>query len=156
MPVRLPVQRLQHVADLPVPAYQTPGAAGLDLVADTFDFGDGSFGYSCVLQPGHRILAMTGIHVAIPEGHVGLVCPRSGLALRHGITVLNAPGIIDSDFRGEIGVLLVNLGTAPFHAESGMRVAQLVLTPVAIAEVEVVSELPQTARGRGGFGSTGT
>jgi dUTP pyrophosphatase len=155
MIARLPIRRLPHAADLALPGYQTPGSAGLDLTVDTFDFGDGTSGYACELAPGQRVLALTGVFAAIPEGMVGLVCPRSGLALRHGVTVLNAPGIIDSDYRGEIGVILVNFGATVFHAESGVRIAQLVLVPFARVEVHEVPELPDTSRGSGGFGSTG-
>ena len=155
MIARVFVKRLAHAADLPLPAAQTAGAAGLDLVADCFDLGDGARATRVELGPGQRVLAKTGLCVAIPDGHVGLVCPRSGLALRHGVTVLNGPGIIDSDFRGELGVLLVNLGQDVFVAERGARIAQLVVTPLSGARIELVSELPPTARASGGFGSTG-
>jgi dUTP pyrophosphatase len=155
MAIKLAVKRLGGEGGLALPAYQTSGAAGLDLVADRFVVGDGPAAAACDLAPGGRVLVLTGIAVAIPAGHAGLVCPRSGLALRRGLTVLNAPGVIDSDFRGELGALIVNLGQAPQRLERGMRAAQLVIVPVAAASVEEVTELPDTARGAGGFGSTG-
>jgi dUTP pyrophosphatase len=155
MTLTLAVKRAPGAAELPLPAYQTEGSAGLDLRAEAFDFGGGSAGYACDLAPGKRVLALTGLHVAVPEGHVGLICPRSGLALHHGITLLNAPGVLDADYRGEVGVVLVNHGSKPFLCESGMRVAQLVIVPCPHAELAVVDELPATGRGSGGFGSTG-
>ncbi|MDI3282083.1 dUTP diphosphatase [Polyangium sp. 15x6] len=134
-------------ADVPLPAYQSAGAVGLDLCAAVVE--DVSIG------PGQRKLVPTGVRVAIPEGYEGQVRPRSGLALKHGITVLNAPGTIDPDYRGELMVLLVNHGDAPFVVRRGERIAQLVICPVARAELVVVESLDETARGEGGYGSTG-
>lgn len=141
----------------PLPAYQTAGAAGLDLRARCFvEAGRGDEGVATyVLAPGRRVLALTGLRVAIPSGFVGLVCPRSGLALHHGVTLLNAPGVIDADYRGEIGVILVNHGQQPFACAVGERVAQLVVVPVAVASLQSVEALPGSERGEGGFGSTG-
>jgi len=139
----LDVRRLDP--DLPLPAYAHPGDAGLDLfAADT-----------TTLQPGERALIPCGIAVAIPEGHVGLVHPRSGLAVDHGLTVLNAPGTIDAGYRGEIKVLLINLGQAAAEIRHGQRIAQLVLMRVGTADVREVDRLDTTPRGKGGFGSTG-
>ncbi|MFT3773031.1 MAG: dUTP diphosphatase [Minicystis sp.] len=134
-------------ADLPVPSYQTEGAAGLDLPAAIVD--------PVTIAPGARALVPTGWAVAIPPGHEGQVRPRSGLALRHGITVLNAPGTIDADYRGELKVLLVNHGDQPFVVRRGDRIAQLVICPVVHAELREVEALDATARGDGGYGSTG-
>ena len=134
--------------DLPVPSYATVGAAGADLHADTG-------GGTVTLAPGARALIATGLHVALPAGYELQLRPRSGLALEHGVTVLNAPGTIDADYRGPLGVLLVNHGDAPFEVTHGMRVAQAVLAPVAIASFAEVATLSRTARGSGGFGSTG-
>jgi dUTP pyrophosphatase len=141
----LPVLRLPHAADLPLPTYQTEGAAGLDLRADE----------ACTLAPGERRLVPTGIAVELPPGHEGQVRPRSGLAARHGIGMVNAPGTIDHDYRGEVGVLLVNLGGEPFQVRRGDRIAQLVVAPVVRVEVRLVEALSETGRGDGGFGSTG-
>jgi dUTP pyrophosphatase len=141
----LVVRRLREEAVVPERAY--PGDAGLDLV-------------SCerlVIEPGERAVVGTGIAVAIPEGHAGLVVPRSGLAARHGIGIVNAPGLVDSGYRGELRVVLVNTDrAASFTVEPGMRIAQLVLVPVSIAEPVEVDVLPETARGMAGFGSSGT
>ena len=134
-------------ADVPLPAYQSTGAVGLDLCAAVVE--DVSIG------PGERKLVPTGVRVAIPEGYEGQVRPRSGLALKFGITVLNAPGTIDPDYRGELMVLLVNHGDAPFVVRRGERIAQLVICPVARAELVVVETLDETTRGAGGYGSTG-
>jgi len=133
--------------DLPLPTYQTAGAAGLDLAAAVTE--------AVVIRPGERRLVPTGIKVAIPEGYEGQVRPRSGLALRHGIGIVNAPGTIDSDFRGEIGVVLVNHGAEPFTVTRGARIAQLVIAEVARVDVEAVARLDETDRGTGGYGSTG-
>jgi len=139
----LDVRRLDP--DLPLPGYAHPGDAGLDLhAADT-----------TTLRPGERALIPCGIAVAIPEGHVGLVHPRSGLAVDHGLTVLNAPGTIDAGYRGELKVLLINLGQDTVEIRHGERIAQLVLLPVALVDVREVDRLDATARGAGGFGSTG-
>ncbi len=142
--VRVPVQRLDPAVPLPAAAH--PDDAGLDLHAAE----------SVELAPGARALVPTGIAVAIPAGYAGLVLPRSGHALRLGVTVLNAPGLIDPGYRGEVKVLLVNHGPAPVTFARGDRVAQLVVVPVASARLEPVTELPPAGRGPGGFGSTGT
>jgi len=137
-------------ADLPVPAYATPGSAGLDLCA--------AVEAELVLPPGERALVPTGFAVAIPPGHEGQVRPRSGLALHAGVTLANAPGTIDSDYRGELAVILVNLGREPFRLRRGERIAQLVIAPVAqpaLKEVGSAAELGETGRGSGGFGHTG-
>jgi dUTP pyrophosphatase len=130
-----------------LPAYQTAGSAGLDLAADVSE--------PLTIPPGDRRLVPTGLAIALPPDHEGQVRPRSGLALKHGITVLNAPGTIDEDFRGELGVVLVNHGPEPFTVERGMRIAQLVVCPVTRVEVSLVEELDDTERGAGGYGSTG-
>ena len=140
--------RIEIVRDdptLPLPAYAREGDAGLDLTAAA----------TVTLAPGGRRLVPTGLRVAIPSGHAGLVLPRSGLALRTGVTVLNAPGTIDSDYRGEVRVLLVNLGPESFTVTRGMRVAQLLFVPVARVVPQPVTSLGQTSHGEGGFGSTG-
>lgn len=143
--LRLP----HHDPALPLPAYATAGAAGADLTACLPDRG------ALRLPPGARALVPTGLALAIPPGWEGQVRPRSGLALRLGVTVANAPGTIDADYRGELGVLLVNLGADPAEIRHGDRIAQLVLAPVARAGFRAVSALADTARGGGGFGSTG-
>lgn len=145
-PVLLPVTRVVG-ADLPLPAYQTEGSAGMDLCA--------AVEQDETLSPGEWRLISTGLRIAIPEGFEGQVRPRSGLALKHGVTVLNAPGTIDSDYRGEVKVALVNHGKEPFVVRRGERIAQLVICPFARAEWQLVSELDDTARGHGGYGSTG-
>jgi dUTP pyrophosphatase len=133
--------------DLPLPAYASPGAAGLDLRASLADDAE--------LRPGERRVIPTGLAMELEPGWEGQVRPRSGLALNHGVTVLNAPGTIDSDYRGELRVLLVNFGDASFVIRRGDRIAQLVIAPVVTAEVELATELSPTARGEGGFGHTG-
>ena len=143
----LRIQRLPHAAGLDLPAYQTPGAAGMDLRA--------ALDAPLVLQPGQRAAVPTGLRMAIPTGWEGQVRPRSGLAFRHGLTVSNAPGTIDADYRGEVKVLLINLGTEPVELSRGMRVAQLVLARAPQARVVEVADLDDTERGAGGFGSTG-
>ncbi|HZY04184.1 MAG TPA: dUTP diphosphatase [Anaeromyxobacteraceae bacterium] len=130
---------------LDLPSYQTPGAAGLDLCADE----------AVTLAPGERRLVPTGVAVEIPPGYEGQVRPRSGLALRHGVGMVNAPGTVDADYRGEVGVLLVNWGRQPVEIARGDRIAQLVVAPVERAEVQLVDRLGRTDRGGGGFGSTG-
>jgi dUTP diphosphatase len=147
--VRVRILRLPHADGLPLPAYQSKGAAGLDLVAalDTQ--------HPLTLAPGARALVPTGLILELPQGYEAQVRPRSGLALNYGITVLNSPGTIDSDYRGEVGVVLANLGHAPFEIRRGERVAQLVVTPVTHAELVEASGVSGTARGDGGFGSTG-
>ena len=150
MDVKLPIQRLPNGNGLPLPSYQSADAAGLDLVAAVPEDAP------LTLAPGVRALVPCGIAIALPRGFEGQVRPRSGLAVRHGITVLNTPGTIDADYRGEVMVLLVNLGTEPFVVTRGMRIAQLVVAPVARAAVVEVAGLDATVRGAGGFGSTGT
>ncbi len=141
----LKILRLPHGTDLPLPAYATAGAAGMDVVAaETID-----------LPPGARHAVATGFALAIPDGFEVQVRPRSGLALRHGITCLNTPGTIDSDYRGEVKVILANLGQEPFRVVRGERIAQLVPAAVTRADWVEVADLDDTARGSGGFGSTG-
>lgn len=147
--ISLGVVRLPHGADLPLPAYQSDNAAGLDLLAAV------AAENPLTIAPGEWAAVPTGLAIALPEGTEGQVRPRSGLARSHGITVLNAPGTIDADYRGEVQVLLVNLGRVPFAVERGMRIAQLVIAPVMRAEVTERDNLSQTERGSGGFGSTG-
>ena len=141
------LQRLPHGADLPLPAYETEGAAGLDLRA--------AIGESFSLAPGERALVPTGLAMQLPVGFEGQVRPRSGLAVKHGVTVLNAPGTVDSDYRGEVKVPLINLGQEPFAIARGDRIAQMVIAPVTRAVLTEVAGLDATARGAGGFGSTG-
>ena len=145
--ITLLLQRLPHGADLPLPAYETEGAAGLDLRA--------AIGGPVTLAPGERALIPTGLAMQLPEGFEGQVRPRSGLALRHGVTVLNAPGTVDSDYRGEVSVVLINHGSEPFTVTRGDRIAQLVIAPVTHARLSEVETLSETARGAGGYGSTG-
>jgi dUTP diphosphatase len=145
--VRVRVVRLAHAHDLPLPAYASAGSAGLDLRA--------AIGDPAELPPGGRAMVPTGLVLELPPGYEGQVRPRSGLAHRHGVTMANSPGTIDSDFRGEVQVLLVNLGSEPFTLRRGERIAQLVVAPVARVEWEEASDLSPTARGAGGFGSTG-
>lgn len=147
--VRIEVVVLPHGAGLPLPAPQTPGSAGADLFAAVDAHGP------LHLAPGTRVLVPTGIVLALPPGYEGQVRPRSGLALKHGITVLNSPGTIDADYRGEVKVILVNLGDAPFVVMRGERIAQLVVAPVTRAILIEAAEVDETARGNGGFGSTG-
>jgi dUTP pyrophosphatase len=141
------LQRLPHGADLPLPAYETVGAAGLDLRA--------AISGSLSLVPGERALVPTGLAMQLPAGFEGQVRPRSGLALRHGVTVLNAPGTVDSDYRGEVSVVLINHGSETFTVTRGDRIAQLVIAPVSHARLAEVAALDETARGAGGYGSTG-
>lgn len=142
------VVRLPHAEGLPLPAYATEGAAGMDLLAAVMS--------PVVIPPGGRMLVPTGLRIAIPPGYELQVRPRSGLALKNGIVLPNSPGTIDEDYRGEVGVIVLNAGDAPFTVERGMRIAQAVIAPVVRAAWAEVAELPQTARGAGGFGSTGT
>jgi dUTP pyrophosphatase len=147
-PVRVAVLRLPHGEGLPLPDYATEGSAGLDLLAAVAE--------AVTLQPGARALIPTGLTMALPQGYEGQVRPRSGLALKHGLTVLNSPGTIDADYRGEVQVIVINLGEEPVTVARGMRIAQLVLAPVTRGSLEEVSTLPSSVRGEGGFGSTGT
>ena len=146
--LRLPL-RAQKVGpiEVPLPAYQTQRAAGLDLCA--------ALAESKWIEPGARLLVPTGLAFAIPDGYEGQVRPRSGLALKHGIGIVNSPGTIDADYRGMLQVLLINLGQEPFLVEPLSRIAQLVICPVVQAELELVPALDETARGAGGYGSTG-
>lgn len=147
--IKLRIMRLPHAAGLPLPAYQSAGAAGLDLMAAVPEDAP------IVLAPGGRANVPTGLSIALPRGSEGQVRPRSGLAARNGITVLNAPGTVDSDYRGEIYVILVNLGSESFSIARGLRIAQLVVAPVWHAQISEQKKLQKTARGGKGFGSTG-
>jgi dUTP pyrophosphatase len=146
--VELKVIRLPHGADLPLPQYQSAQAAGLDLLAAVTT--------DVIIAPGQRALVPTGIAIALPPGSEAQVRPRSGLAARHGVTVLNTPGTVDADYRGEIQVILINLGDAPYVVQRGARIAQLVIAPVLHATLSEGHELAGSKRGSGGFGSTGT
>jgi dUTP pyrophosphatase len=146
--LRVALRRLSHAGDLPLPAYATPDSAGMDLhaaIAETLE-----------IAPGAWLAVPTGLAIALPGGFEGQVRPRSGLAARHGITVLNSPGTIDADYRGEIAVLLINLGAEAFTVERGMRIAQLIVAPVTRIAWDERAELRDSTRGEGGFGSTGT
>jgi dUTP pyrophosphatase len=143
----LPIKRLPGSEDLPLPEYQSTHAAAMDLAA--------AVPVPVTLAPGARGIVPCGFSIAIPDGFEGQVRPRSGLAARHGVTVVNAPGTIDADYRGEVMVALINLGEAPFVVERGMRVAQLLVAPVSRVRWTEVDELPPTTRGAGGFGHTG-
>ena len=148
MSIDVQITRLPHGRDLPLPAYQSAQAAGLDLMAavDT----------PVTLKPGERALVPTGIAIALPSGHEAQVRPRSGFAIKQGVTVLNSPGTIDADYRGEIKVALINLGQEPVEIARGMRIAQMVISPVSHANLREVPTLAETSRGAGGFGSTGS
>ena len=148
MSIALPVRILPHGAGLALPAYQTADSAGLDLVAAVED--------ELVLQPGERALVPTGLAIALPSGYEAQIRPRSGLAFKHGMTVLNSPGTVDADYRGEVKVLMINLGQEPFAVKRGERIAQMVVAPVTQIAWRPVEDLDETARGAGGFGSTGT
>lgn len=143
--IPVPIKRLPHFDGLELPAYATAGAAGMDVLAAE----------DVVLQPGGRHAVATGLALAVPDGFELQVRPRSGLALKHGISLPNTPGTIDSDYRGELKVILINLGDFPFEVRRGDRIAQLVLAPVVRATWLEVEELDETVRGEGGFGSTG-
>ena len=149
MSAELRIHRLPHAVDLPLPAYQTDDAAGLDLVAAV------PAGASVMIAPGERAMIATGIAIALPPGHEGQIRPRSGIALRHGVTVLNSPGTIDADYRGEIQVILVNLGAENFEITRGTRIAQMVIAPIVQAKIVESGGLDATGREDGGFGSTG-
>ena len=149
MSLTLSIKRLPHAADLPIPQYETAGAAGLDLQAAV------AADAPLTLKPGARALVPTGLMLAVPLGYEAQVRPRSGLALKQGITLVNAPGTIDSDYRGEIGVILINHGQEDVVVTRGMRIAQLVIAPVIQARLVEVGALDESARGTGGFGSTG-
>jgi len=147
-PVRVRVARLAHAHGLEPPSPATAGSAGSDLRA--------AVEHEIAIAPGERALVPTGFRIAIPEGYEGQVRPRSGLALRHGVTLPNAPGTIDADYRGELKVIVMNLGDAPFVIARGDRIAQLVVVPVPAVEFGEVADLDDTARGEGGFGHTGS
>lgn len=146
--INVSITTLPHAQGLGLPAYATEHAAGMDLCA--------AVGADVVLAPGERKLIPTGLSIALPEGYEAQVRPRSGLALKNGISVLNSPGTIDADYRGEVQVILANLGAEPFTITRGMRIAQMVVAAYSRVEWEKVEKLPETARGAGGFGSTGT
>ena len=139
---------LEHAVGLQLPTYATEKSAGMDLTAALEE--------AIEIDSGDRALIPTGLSIALPDGFEAQIRPRSGLAVKHGITVLNTPGTIDADYRGEVKVILINLGSTPFEIERGMRIAQMVIAPVTQAGFTEVDELPETARGSGGFGSTGT
>ena len=147
--ITIDVQRLPHAEGLALPAYQTAHAAGMDLLAAVPD------DKPLTMQPGQRALVPTGLMIAVPPGFEAQVRPRSGLALKHGVTVLNSPGTVDADYRGEVSVLLINHGQESFTIRRGERIAQLVIAAVAQAAFVTVTSLPPTDRGSGGFGSTG-
>ena len=147
--LKVEVLQLPHGAGLPLPTYQTARAAGLDLLAAV------SEDTPVVLESGRYAMVPTGLSIALPEGFEAQVRPRSGLAAKHGVTVLNSPGTIDADYRGEVAVLLINHGSAPFTIRRGERIAQMVIAPVSQADLVPVTVLSPTARGAGGFGSTG-
>ena len=147
--IRVAIRQLPHGEGLPLPAYQSAHAAGLDLLAAVPE------GAPLVLAPGRHALVPTALAIALPDGFEAQVRPRSGLAAKHGVTVLNSPGTIDADYRGEIQVILINHGAEPFTLKRGERIAQMVIAPVVQAELAAVTVLPETDRGSGGFGSTG-
>ena len=147
--VKLEIRQLPHGEGLALPAYQSAHAAGLDLLAAVPEDAP------MVIAPGRHALVPTGLVIALPQGFEAQVRPRSGLAAKHGVTVLNAPGTVDADYRGEVGVLLINHGEVPFTIRRGERIAQMVIAPVTRAELVVVAKLSPTDRGSGGFGSTG-
>ncbi len=145
--IKLKIKTLPHGGGLPLPRYHSEHAAGMDLMA--------AVGEELILQPGERVLVPTGLSIELPEGFEAQVRPRSGLALKYGVTLMNSPGTIDADYRGEVGVILVNLGDAPFSVRRGDRVAQMVISRVCRAELSVERDLTDTARSGGGFGHTG-
>jgi dUTP pyrophosphatase len=147
--IKIDIRQLPHGAGLMLPAYQSDHAAGLDLLAAVPEDSP------VILSPGQRALVPTGLSIALPSGYEAQIRPRSGLASKHGVTVLNAPGTVDADYRGEIGVLLINHGDAPFTIRRGERIAQMVIASVARAELVSAEALSATDRGSGGFGSTG-
>lgn len=146
--IKVALKPLDHAVGLKLPAYETGQSAGMDLSAALEE--------AIELAPGERMLIPTGLSIALPEGYEAQIRPRSGLALKHGVTVLNTPGTVDADYRGEIKVILANLGSEPFTIERGMRIAQMVIAKHEQIEWNVVKELDETTRGSGGFGSTGT
>ncbi|HOB29385.1 MAG TPA: dUTP diphosphatase [Bacillota bacterium] len=146
--VELPVEILPHAAGLPLPAYMSAGAAGMDLYAAVKE--------AVILDPGAVQLIPTGLKAAVPAGYELQIRPRSGLAIRHGISLLNSPGTVDADYRGEIKVILINLGPSAFTVRRGDRIAQMILCPIPRIKLLPTDTLPQTVRGEGGFGHTGT
>ena len=146
--VTVPLKRLPHGADFPLPEYATALSAGVDLIA--------AVAATVALEPGARTIIPTGIAIQLPAGFEAQVRPRSGLAAKHGVTILNSPGTIDADYRGEVGVVLINHGAETFPVERGMRIAQMIVAPVAVAVWQEVGNLDDTQRGGDGFGSTGT
>ena len=146
--VAVAVKRLPHNADLPLPEYESVAASGMDLPA--------AIESDLIIKPGERQLVPTGLAIALPEGYEAQIRPRSGLALRNGVTILNTPGTIDSDYRGEVKVILVNFSNCNFIIQRGMRIAQMVIAPVLQVSLMDVDVLPETTRGEDGFGSTGT
>ena len=142
------IKQLPHAADLPLPAYATPQSAGMDLLAAVSE--------PVTIAPHNTALIPTGLSIALPAGYEAQVRPRSGLALKNGVTVLNSPGTVDADYRGEIGVILINHSTTPFVVERGMRIAQMVIAKHETVQWNLVDNLDETERGAGGFGSTGT
>ena len=146
-PITIKIKRKPGTEDLPLPSYMSQSAAGMDLAAACDE--------DITIEPGQIKLVKTGLYLAIPVGYEAQIRPRSGLALKHGITVTNSPGTIDADYRGEIGVILGNIGAEPFVITRGMRVAQMVIAPVTQAQVLCVEDLDETDRGAGGFGHTG-
>ncbi len=147
-PVTIAITRLPHAKDLALPAYATEQSAGLDLLAAVVE--------PVTLTTGERKLIPTGLSMALPDGYEAQIRPRSGLALKNGISLVNSPGTIDADYRGEVGVIVINHGAEPFTIERGMRIAQMVIAPYTRAAFSEVLELPTSERGAGGFGSTGT
>lgn len=147
MSISLRIKKLDHAKDLPLPSYATPGSAGMDLRSASVE--------PVVISPGQRVLVPTGLVLEIPDGYEGQVRPRSGLALKHGISLVNSPGTIDSDYRGEVMVIMINLGDDHFMINYGDRIAQLVVAPVIQAEIVEVVRVDDSDRGAGGFGSTG-
>ncbi len=147
-PISISITRSDHAKDLALPDYATEHSAGMDLLAAVTE--------NVVLKTGERKLIPTGLSIALPDGYEAQIRPRSGLALKHGVSLVNSPGTIDADYRGEIGVIVINHGAEPFTIERGMRIAQMVIAPYIRAQFSEVIELPTSARGTGGFGSTGT
>lgn len=144
----IPVKKLDHGAHLPLPSYATEDSAGMDLLA--------AISEPITLEPLERKLIPTGIAIALPKGYEAQIRPRSGLALKHGISLVNSPGTIDADYRGEIGVIIINLGQEPYTIEPEMRIAQMVIAPYSRAQWQITDSLEASARGEGGFGSTGS
>jgi dUTP pyrophosphatase len=144
--VQIQIKKARHAEDLPLPAYMSDSASGMDLLA--------AVETDLTVEPGQRVFVSTGVHVAIPKGFEGQVRPRSGLALNHGVTVLNTPGTIDADYRGEVGVILANMGDKPFTVTRGDRIAQMVIAPVSRAALAETDTLPESGRDEGGFGHT--